>query len=106
MKKASGIGKEWSEQANAFAEYVIGKTVDEVKGIAVNEEGRATGAELTGSVTISIADAIETIEKRLILQIIKGRESRPFSSKEKYHGKSFMRGISVFTYTRYIGLFE
>ena len=63
MKKASGIGKEWSEQANAFAEYVIGKTVDEVKGIAVNEEGRATGAELTGSVTISIADAIETIEK-------------------------------------------
>jgi hypothetical protein len=26
MKKASSIGKEWNEQANAFAQYVVGKT--------------------------------------------------------------------------------
>ena len=38
MAKASSIGKEWNEQATAFADYVIGKTVDEVKGIAVDAE--------------------------------------------------------------------
>ena len=31
MKRASSIGKEWNEQANAFADYVIGKTLDEIK---------------------------------------------------------------------------
>lgn len=36
MKKASGIGKEWYEQAAAFAKYVEGKTANEVAGIAVN----------------------------------------------------------------------
>ena len=28
------------KQAAAFAQYTVGKTVDEVKGIAVNEGGR------------------------------------------------------------------
>ena len=37
MRGNSGIGKEWNEQANAFAEYIVGKTVDEVKGIAVKK---------------------------------------------------------------------
>ncbi len=38
MKQASSIGKEWNEQAAAFAQYVVGKTLDDVKGIAVNEK--------------------------------------------------------------------
>jgi hypothetical protein len=59
----SGIGKEWNEQANAFADYVVGKTVDEVKGIAVNQEGIATDADLTSSVTIHIGDFIAGVEK-------------------------------------------
>ncbi len=59
----SGIGKEWNEQANAFADYVVGKTVEEVKGIAVNEEGIATEADLTSSVTIHIGDFVAGIEK-------------------------------------------
>ncbi len=63
MKKASKIGKEWSEQADAFSKYVVGKTVDEVKGIAVNEEGVATAAELTSSVTVHISDFTNIIEK-------------------------------------------
>jgi hypothetical protein len=63
LKAKSGIGKEWNEQADAFAKYVIGKTVDEVKGIAVNEEGVATDTDLTSSVTIHIGDFITTIEK-------------------------------------------
>lgn len=63
MKKASGIGKEWNEQANAFAAYTVGKTVDEVKGIAVNEEGVTTEADLTSSVTIHVGDFIAGVEK-------------------------------------------
>ncbi|QIB70040.1 hypothetical protein Ami103574_12355 [Aminipila butyrica] len=63
MAKASSIGKEWNEQADAFAAYVTGKTVDEVKGIAVNEEGVPTGSDLTSSVTIHVTEFIAGIEK-------------------------------------------
>jgi len=62
MKAASKIGKEWNEQANAFAKYVVGKTADEVKGIAV-KEGIATGSDLTGSVTVRVTDFLSIIEK-------------------------------------------
>lgn len=63
MRKASGIGKEWNEQADAFAAYVVGKTADEVKGIAVNEEFRPTDADLSASVTIHINDLVAGVEK-------------------------------------------
>lgn len=56
MKKNSGIGKEWNEQAAAFAKYVTGKTVAEVEGLAVDEEGHATGSDVTASTTVGIAD--------------------------------------------------
>lgn len=56
MKNASGIGKEWNEQADAFAAYCVGKTVEEVKGIAVTESGAARDEELAASVTIGIGD--------------------------------------------------
>jgi predicted small lipoprotein YifL len=62
LKKASGIGKEWNEQANAFANYVIGKTVDDVKGIAVTD-GYAADEDLKASVTIHITDFIDGVEK-------------------------------------------
>ena len=63
MKKASSIGKEWYEEAAALAIYVVGKTIEEVKGIAVNEEGAPADAELAASVTISIGDYVNAIEK-------------------------------------------
>lgn len=63
MKKASGIGKEWNEQAAALANYVQGKTVEQVKGIAVNEKGAPTAAELSSSVTVSIGGYVAAIEK-------------------------------------------
>ena len=63
MAKVSPIKKEWNEQADAFAKYITGKTVAEVKGIAVNEKGSPTAKELTSSVTISIGDHIAAIEK-------------------------------------------
>ena len=63
MKKASSIGKEWNEQAAAFADYVKGKTVEEIKGIAVTEEGVPTGDDIKGSVTVKVKDFIAGIEK-------------------------------------------
>lgn len=56
MKKASKIGKEWNEQAAAFAKYVTGKTASEVANIAVNKDGHATGNDLQASVSVSITD--------------------------------------------------
>jgi hypothetical protein len=63
MKGASGIGKEWYEQADAFAAYCVGKTVDQIKGIAVNEEGAPADAELASSVTMQVASYIDAVAK-------------------------------------------
>ena len=63
MAKASKIKKEWNEEANALAAYVVGKTVAEVKGIAVNAEGVPTDAELASSVTLKIGGFVSAIEK-------------------------------------------
>jgi len=63
MKKASAIGKEWYEQADAFAAYVVGKTVEEIKGIAVDESGHATSEDLVSSVTVGIEDFQSIFEK-------------------------------------------
>ncbi len=63
VKKVSKIGKEWNEQAAAFAKYVVGKTADEVKGIAVSAQGTTTDKELTASVTIHVGDFITAVQK-------------------------------------------
>ena len=62
MKRVSAIGKEWYEQAQAYADYTVGKTIDEVNGIAI-EEGVATEADLTASVTIHVTDFNTAITK-------------------------------------------
>lgn len=67
MKKASAIGKEWDEQITAFEEWMVGKTVAEVKGLKVKEQGGHTHVpddpELTSSVTITVKSYIEALEK-------------------------------------------
>ncbi len=45
---------EWNEQAAAFARYVIGKSADEVSGIAVDAGTKPTEADLSSSVTIAV----------------------------------------------------
>jgi hypothetical protein len=63
MAKASGIKKEWNEQADAFAKYVTGKTAAEVKGIAVTAEGVASDKDLSSSVTVHVGDFIAVVDK-------------------------------------------
>jgi len=58
MRKASAIGKEWNEQAAAFAEYCKGKTVAELEGIAVGADGKATDADLAASVSLAVGEFV------------------------------------------------
>ena len=62
MRKASAIGKEWNEQAAAYAEYTVGKTLEDIEGIAV-EQGLATDEDLAASVTIHITDFNTVVAK-------------------------------------------
>ena len=63
MRVASSIGREWNEQAQALADYVVGKTIDQVTGIALTEDGKASDADLTASVTMSIGGYLDGIQQ-------------------------------------------
>ncbi len=68
MKKASGIEKEWFEQIEAFEEWMIGKTADEVTGLEVkevdpNHQNVPDVEELTSSVTITVESFLDAVEK-------------------------------------------
>lgn len=56
MLPRSGIGKEWYQQAQAYNEYIAGKTAGEITAIALDESGKATDADLLAGVTITIGD--------------------------------------------------
>ena len=63
MKGASPIGKEWYEQANAFAEYVVGMTAEEVRAIETNPDAHngPVDADIAASCTMSVTGFIEAI---------------------------------------------
>lgn len=63
MKLYAGSAYEWNEQAAAFAEYVTGKTLEEVSGIAVDEKTVLTDADIASTVTIAVGGFQEVIEK-------------------------------------------
>lgn len=60
MAKASGIGKEWNEQMESLAGYVIGKTADEVQGIAF-KDGKPEDVDLASSVTVYMGGFLSQI---------------------------------------------
>lgn len=62
MVKASGIGKEWFEQIAALEDWMVGKTVEEIKGMKM-AEGKSTEEDLVSSVTISVGDYIAAVEQ-------------------------------------------
>ena len=57
MRGVSGIGKEWYEQAEAFENYVVGKTADEVTSIDTAD------ADLLAGCTINTSGIISTVAK-------------------------------------------
>lgn len=61
MKASSGLGKEWFEEAAAFAEYCVGKTAEEVAAIALDDTGHATDADILAGATITVSPLIKAI---------------------------------------------
>ena len=58
MRSASGIAKEWFEQVEALEAYCIGKTPAEVAGIALDDAGKATDADLIAGITMPLGNFI------------------------------------------------
>ena len=68
MIKASGIGKEWFEQIDAFEQYCIGKTVEEILATPTykKDDGHLRvpdTADLKTSVTIDVGHYLDALEK-------------------------------------------
>ena len=63
MKAWGNATYEWNEQAASFAAYATGKTVEEISGIAIDEDTRPTDADLAASVTIKIGTFLDLIAK-------------------------------------------
>ena len=63
MKTIAYAKYEWFEQAQALADYAVGKTLEELKNGAVNESGKAKDADLATKATITIGGYVDGIEK-------------------------------------------
>ncbi len=63
MINASEIGVEWHEQIAALEEWMVGKTVAEIKALSLTEEGAPEDVDLAASVTITVTDYISAVEK-------------------------------------------
>ena len=68
MKGASAIGKEWYEQMEAFQDWMVGKTIDEITGLPVKEANPSHKnvpdvPELTSSVTITVEGYLAVVEE-------------------------------------------
>lgn len=60
MRPASSIGAEWNEQAAAFAAYCVGKTIDELKAMPVDENGK--GIDIITSCTLAAYNFLPGVE--------------------------------------------
>lgn len=63
MVTYGGAKAEWYAQADAFAAYVVGKTLDEVKNLAVSDKGVPTDAALSANCTIAVTPFQAAIAK-------------------------------------------
>lgn len=69
MIKASAIKKEWFEQADALGKWMVGKTIDQIKGMKTKAGADAAHpavpdeADLVGSVSITVQDYLKAVEE-------------------------------------------
>lgn len=62
MRVASSISAEWNEQAAAFAAYCVGKTIDELKAMPVDEAQKPTDADLAAGCTMAVYNFLPSVE--------------------------------------------
>ncbi len=63
MKAISPIGKEWYEQMDHLENWCIGKTVEQVLSMELNEKGVPTDADLVSGCTVHINDQLVSLQK-------------------------------------------
>ena len=61
MKAYGGAKYEWYEQAQALADYAVGKTAEELRSGAINESGKAQDADLASVATIYLGGFVDGI---------------------------------------------
>ena len=54
LAAVSSLEKGWAEQADAFGHYLTGKTPDEVKKLATDDDGKPKDADLLSTCTIAV----------------------------------------------------
>ena len=54
LAEVSGLKKSWAEQADAFGNWLKGKTPDEVKKLKTDADGKSTDADLLSGCTIAV----------------------------------------------------
>lgn len=63
MKAISPIGLEWYEQMDKLEDWCIGKTVEQVLSMELNEKGVPTDADLVSGCTVHINDQLVSLQK-------------------------------------------
>lgn len=63
MKAYAGSQYEWNEQAAFFAEYVSGKTMEQIGSIALTETTAPAEADLASTVTITVGRFLQLLQK-------------------------------------------
>lgn len=66
MRKASPIGKEWFEQAEALEAWCVGKTLEQVMAAPL-EGGKPTDADLVTGCTMTVTDYLYALQKAVEL---------------------------------------
>ena len=69
MRRASSIAAEWNEQANAFAAWCVGKTVEQLTAAELNEKNQVVDIVATCTLTVNeflpgVVDAVAKAEHR------------------------------------------
>lgn len=62
MKKASGIGKEWFEQAAGLEEWAVGKTVSDFENMKLDEKGYSADDDLKTAATVNMSAFVEAFK--------------------------------------------
>ena len=63
LAASSSLKKGWAEQADAFADYLVGKTPEEVSMLKLDNDGRGTDPDLLSGCTIAVDRYRDAISK-------------------------------------------
>lgn len=63
LAAASSLKKGWAEQADAFADYLVGKTPEEVSMLKLDNDGKGTDPDLLSGCTIAVDRYRDAISK-------------------------------------------